>query len=67
MSEEDHVFNENRSITQERVADKIAKIKQTQRLIKRLERLEIEIARLNKQLDTKNFKRTELLEELDAM
>ena len=67
MSEEDHAFNENRSITQERVADKIAKIKQTQKLIKRLERLEIEIARLNKQLDTKNFKRTELLKELDAM
>jgi uncharacterized membrane-anchored protein YhcB (DUF1043 family) len=67
MYDEVHSFNKNRSVTQESVRLKIAKIKETQRLIKRLERLEIEIARSKKQLDTKKSKRAELLKELDVM
>jgi len=67
MYEEDNSSNLNRLSTRESVKSKIAKIKQTQKVIKRLERLEIEIARLNRQLDIKKSKQKELMAELDVV
>ena len=67
MYEENNSSNHNRLSTQESVKSKIAKIKQTQKLIKRLERLEIEIARLNRQLNAKKSKQKELIAELDVV
>jgi len=67
MYEENNSSNFNRLSTQESVKSKIAKIKQTQKLIKRLERLEIEIARLNRQLNAKKSKQKELIAELDVV
>ena len=67
MYEENNSSHLNRLSTQESVKAKIAKIKQTQKLIKRLERLEVEIARLNKQLNTKKSKQKELIAELNLL
>ena len=67
MYEENNSSNHNRLSTQESVKSKIAKIKQTQKLIKRLVRLEIEIARLNRQLNAKKSKQKELIAELDVV
>jgi len=67
MYEENNPSNLKRLSTQESVRSKIVKIKQTQKVIKRLERLEVEIARLNKQLNTKKSKQKELIAELNLL
>ena len=67
MYEDNNSSNLKRLNTQESVKAKIAKIKQTQKVIKRLERLEIEIARLNRQLDAKKSKQKELMAELNLL
>ena len=66
MFEENHSSNQQQLVKTDSVKLKITQIKQTQKTINQIEKLEKEIAKLYKQIDSKEQKLKVLLEELDS-
>jgi len=61
MIENENSFSQNKMISANDVKTKITKIKETKRVIKQVEKLEIDIAKLRRQLSLKESKLAELL------
>ena len=66
MTNNDYVSNRpQRSVDSHSVKTKVEKIKETKRVIKQVEKLEIDIAQLRRQLSSKELKLSELLKTLN--